>query len=810
MFAEVCVDIPAAKVDRLFTYAVPEEYQNVIEVGMRIQVPFGSRQLLAIVIRLLDKQATDFKVKEIHSLLDYHSYLNQELIDLSAYLASELQAYRITVLLAMLPSMFKVKYENIFHLLDSPAILGQIDSEEDKQALITMGQSIDKETFEQMFTQRQISQWLKAGLVDIEYRVLDQQTKKKETWLKKLLDHQAYQNILEKLPRSYHKQVELLECLIKFPEKEILQNDLFEKSNLGRQDIKLAIKKGWISEFFQEVFRNPFDKIEIRATDPYPLKEEQESAYCQIKPLINNHKAHTILLQGVTGSGKTEVYLQLIAVAKQENRGALLLVPEIALTPQMISQVRGRYPEGVAVLHSGLSAAEKYDEWRRIISGQAKIVVGARSSIFAPVQNLGLIVIDEEHETTYKQGDNPRYHARDIAIWRSNYHHCPLILGSATPSLESRARAQKGNYLFIKMDQRVNQRPLPPVDIVDMTKVGLEQAYLEISPQLQAKIEDRLNKKQQTILLLNRRGYASYILCRECGYVIECPNCDISLTYHKSEETMKCHYCDYQERLPQSCPQCSSQHLRSQGIGTQKIVETLEGLYPEARLIRMDNDTTRRKGAHAKLLGQFKAGHADILVGTQMIAKGLDFENVSLVGVINADTSLNIPDFRSSERTFQLLTQVSGRTGRGKIPGEVIIQTYNPEHYVIQLAQKHDYETFFKYEMQYRHLAKYPPYYFMSLVKVSSPREHLARNFIYPLKLKIQAKLAELGLAVILLGPSQSPIAKINKLYNFQVLLKYKDKKSVRQVLNAVFDQCHQDIKRDLYMSLDHEPQFFI
>ena len=545
--------------------------------------------------------------------------------------------------------------------------------------------------------------------------------------------------------------------------------------------------------------------LEVEQSQSRTLTEAQEAVYEQVAQALEAHQDQTFLLEGVTGSGKTEVYLQLMAKASQMGRGAILLVPEIALTPQMVRQVKSRFQTGVAVLHSGLTNSQKYDEWRRIIRGQATIVVGARSSIFAPIRDLGLVIIDEEHETTYKQSDTPRYHAKEVAIWRCHYHQAPLLLGSATPSLESRSRAQVGRYQHLRLPERVNGRPLPPVTLVDMTKEMAQQTTDELSSVLKDKIADRLAKGQQIVLLLNRRGYASYMLCRECGQVIQCPRCDISLTYHKHEHRLKCHYCDYQSPVPDRCPNCHSDYLRTFGLGTQKIEELLNQHFPTARIIRMDMDTTRKKGQHEALLDSFRCHEADILLGTQMIAKGLDFETVTLVGVINADTALNLPDFRAGEKTFQLLTQVAGRTGRGRFEGEVLIQTYNPDHYVMQLAQQHDYESFFYYEMKRRHLGHYPPYFYTTLITISSKYQAKAQAMSHQVK---QALLAS-GAPIEILGPSQGAIARINERYYFQLLLKYKDGQVIKESLGAILDQSQLEAKQGIYITIDHEPLFF-
>ncbi len=422
----------------------------------------------------------------------------------------------------------------------------------------------------------------------------------------------------------------------------------------------------------------------LKKSESLQLLPDQQTACKKITAATGQE---TFLIHGVTGSGKTEIYLQTIEAKLKEGKEAIVLVPEISLTPQMVERFKSRFGSEVAVLHSALSSGEKYDEWRKIERKEARVVVGARSAVFAPFENLGIIIIDEEHEASYKQEDNPRYHARDVAIWRATKYQCPVVLGSATPSLESFARAKKGVYTLIELPSRVNDRAMPEVSVVDMREELRKENRTEFSTELLEKIKDRIAKKEQTVLMLNRRGYSSFVMCRDCGYVVECPNCDISLTYHQSSNQMKCHYCGHEERVPQKMSELRGEHIRYFGTGTQKVEESLTKLIPEARVIRMDVDTTRTKGAHEKLLKSFRNHEADILLGTQMIAKGLDFPDITLVGVLNADTMLHLPDFRASERTFQLLTQVSGRAGRHERTGEVIVQSYNPEHYSIEFAK---------------------------------------------------------------------------------------------------------------------------
>ncbi|WP_424617015.1 primosomal protein N' [Abiotrophia defectiva] len=800
MFVKVIVDIPAAQVNRPFDYQVPEAYQDSLQLGMRVQVPFGNRQLLGFVVGI--HHTSDFKgtLKPITAVLDYESFINEELLDLSEHLAQTLHAFRINVLQAMLPAMLKVKYQNIF-LIHQPQGLSDYELPSD-----WLNQSqLDKDQVEAQLSRKQIKQLLDQGVLELVYQVQDQTTTKTQTMIELAMPAESIKQIIQDLPARSQKVAQLLTYLLASGQPQWEQQALLAASQVSASSLKTALKHGYIKSQKVSVYRDPLAHLEVEQSQSRTLTEAQKAVYEQVAQALEAHQDQTFLLEGVTGSGKTEVYLQLMAKASQMGRGAILLVPEIALTPQMVRQVKSRFQTGVAVLHSGLTNSQKYDEWRRIIRGQATIVVGARSSIFAPIRDLGLVIIDEEHETTYKQSDTPRYHAREVAIWRCHYHQAPLLLGSATPSLESRSRAQVGRYQHLRLPERVNGRPLPPVTLVDMTKEMAQQTTDELSSVLKDKITDRLAKGQQIVLLLNRRGYASYMLCRECGQVIQCPRCDISLTYHKHEHRLKCHYCDYQSPVPDRCPNCHSDYLRTFGLGTQKIEELLNQHFTEARVIRMDMDTTRKKGQHEALLDRFRRHEADILLGTQMIAKGLDFENVTLVGVINADTALNLPDFRAGEKTFQLLTQVAGRTGRGRFEGEVLIQTYNPDHYVMQLAQQHDYESFFYYEMKRRHLGHYPPYFYTTLITISSKYQAKAQAMSHQVK---QALLAS-GAAIEILGPSQGAIARINERYYFQLLLKYKDGQVIKESLGTILDQSQLEAKQGIYITIDHEPLFF-
>lgn len=544
------------------------------------------------------------------------------------------------------------------------------------------------------------------------------------------------------------------------------------------------------------------EKVEVyRLNNNYSLKEkyaltsDQEKVYKQ----VDLGKYQTYLLYGVTGSGKTEVYMELIEDVIKKGKEAIVLIPEISLTPQTVRRFIERFGQVVAVLHSGLSDSEKYDEYRKIRKGEVKIVIGARSAIFAPLENIGIIVIDEEHSTSYKQENMPRYDAIDVAKKRGEYHNCPVILGSATPTLESFSRTLKNVYTLLKLEKRVNNRALPEVAIIDMMKAKKKTKFF--SETLYEKINSTLQKREQVILFLNKRGYATTISCKNCGKTFTCKNCDITLTYHKSSEMLRCHYCGYAEVKPKVCPNCQSE-LELNGMGTEQIEEELNTLFPDYKTIRMDFDTTSKKGSHEKIIEAFRNNEYQILVGTQMIAKGLDFSNVTLVGVINADGSLNIPDFRSSETTFDLLNQVSGRAGRGEKKGYVYIQTFNPTHYAILYAKNNNYLGFFQNEMKNRHLLNYPPYCYLALIIISATDY----NYLGLESKKIKEYL-KTNLKTEILGPSLANPFRVNKIYRMNIIIKYKKENNIYEVLNNLIN--HYKINDKLRIDIDFNPRSF-
>lgn len=592
-----------------------------------------------------------------------------------------------------------------------------------------------------------------------------------------------------KLSTSQEKIINL--CM----EKEyVLRKELVD---ISLSSLNTLIKKNILLEKKLEHYRLSYnEKIE-------PKKELTNDQRSVVDEVLVNTGYFPYLLFGVTGSGKTEVYMELIEDALNKGKTSIVLVPEISLTPQMVLRFQKRFGDNIAAIHSALSDGEKYDEWRRIVSGEAKIVIGARSAIFAPLNNIGMIIIDEEHSDSYKQDDsNPRYNAKDIALLRGKYHNCPVIMGSATPSLEVFARAKKGVFKLLELPNRINGKSLPKINIIDMNEM-ISKTKGHFSPVLLEAISARLLKNEQIILLLNRRGYSSFVTCKNCGYTFKCPNCDITLTYHKSSRTLRCHYCGYGTKVYDTCPECHEKSINDLGVGTEKVEEELNKLFPESKILRMDFDTTSRKGMHEKMIKDFKNHEYDILLGTQIVSKGLDFDNVTLVGVINADTSLNIPDFRSSETTFSLLAQVAGRAGRSDKEGEVVIQTFNPEHYAIQYTKRYDYLGFYNKEMSIRRELKYPPYYYICYVKISGKDN----KYIYEESLKITKLFHNKLINMIILGPSPCTIFKLNNIYRYGIILKYKSDEVLREVLNKVIE--HYKDNRNIKIDVNFNPSHF-
>lgn len=581
-------------------------------------------------------------------------------------------------------------------------------------------------------------------------------------------------------------QVKIINILKKGEQVNKKDLDLISKSS-----VNTLINKQVLIVIEKEVYRY---NLGTNEKQDFTLNEKQQEVFEKIKRSLE--KEEVFLLRGVTGSGKTNVYMKLIEEVINKGKTAIFLVPEISLTPQIINRFTS-YFDKIAVLHSRLSDSEKYDEWRKINEGKVNIVIGARSAIFAPLKNIGIIIVDEEHTSTYKQENNPRYNAIDIAKWRSKFHDCPLVLGSATPSIESYTRALKNDYTLVELDQRYNGMD-PDIEIIDMNE-EFKRTNDYFSEKLLTSIEEAINNDEQVILFLNKRGYSGVVTCKNCGETEKCPNCDISLTYHKTSNMLRCHYCGYARRKEKNCKNCHEE-LQEYGLGTEKVEEVLKTLIKNAKIVRMDIDTTTKKGSHEKIIKAFQNREYNILLGTQMIAKGLDFENVTLVGVISADISLNFPDFRSSETTFSLLNQVSGRSGRGKKQGKVLIQTFNKDHYAIKYSKYNDYKSFYKEELKIRKKLNYPPFCYLCLLKITSKDYKIASEMSYKIGDYLKKHIKD----EIVLGPSTANIFKMNNEYRFQIIIKYKDLKSIKKYLVMLQERFFNDKK--VKLEIDFNP----
>lgn len=589
------------------------------------------------------------------------------------------------------------------------------------------------------------------------------------------------------------KQQEALSFLINNPHISV--------KNIPYSDALLAklVEQKAITIVQVEKYRNPYEVMGEEA--PLHVMTTQQQAV--VHGILGSlGTSQTSLIHGVTGSGKTEVYLHLTKNVVDNNKTVIILVPEISLTPMMVKAFKQQFDEQVAILHSRLSMGERYDEYRRISQGEVKIVVGARSAIFAPLQNMGMIILDEEHDASYKQESTPKYHTLQIAKLRATYHQCPIVLGSATPSLESYSRAKKGIYNLYCLPERINKKSLPEVTLVDMAQEIRKKNYSLFSREMKEAIQNTIDQNKQVMLLLNKRGYASYVRCLDCGEVITCPNCDVTLTYHKMGRKMKCHYCEYETSFITQCPNCTSHNVKLVGSGTQKMEELIEETFNHAKVIRYDVDTTKNKGSHQKLLQQFEKQEANILLGTQMIAKGLDFPNVTFVGVVNADISLHIPDFRANERTFQLLCQVAGRSGRGNIEGQVMIQTYNPDHFVLQCVKYHDYERFYQEEMKYRQLAKYPPFLHMVSILIEGRQERDVEQTGIQIKSYLQKQLQNISI----LGPANSVIYMMKNQYRKRILIKFTSSKELYPVLQTMQNFYNKEKHSRVLVTCDFNP----
>jgi len=804
MFVAVAVNIPSCKT---FSYAVPPSLRKEITIGKRVLIPFGKRKLTGYVIDVSDSTSRE-DIKDICEVVDFEPLFNEG--DLKFYQwVSQYYIYPIGKALAeILPGGIDQKSDRWVSLsqekpenTDTPLSVVQ-------QKIIDMlhatpyGISLTrlKKMTGKNNIHRDINILHNTGFIQIEDK-----TRKPEVILKK--EKIITLNIQNAANRKLTKKQTLLIdfLMLHTPVPIVVLRENFKNVVPMLRNLK---EQGIVCITEEEVSRHHNLNPDIGGRNTViTLNEDQEDALHEIAKGIESKKFSPYLLHGVTGSGKTEVYLNAVSDTLKMDGGAIILVPEIALTPQLLTRFNAKFnSQETAVLHSGISKSARYDQWRRIQRGDIKVVIGARSAVFAPVRNLKLIIVDEEHDTSYKQDDRMRYNARDLAIMRAKMNSATVIVGSATPAIQTYFNTMKEKYTYLLLPRRVENRPLPEVEIIDMRReeeVCGRDLIPVLSRTLTEAIEDTLQQNHQTLIFLNRRGFHTFLFCFDCGYSFSCLSCSVSMTYHAGEGNLKCHYCDFTTPLPSSCPKCRGKRIRNYGVGTEKLEEEVKKLFPQARIARMDSDTTIQKGASEKILQTFDRREIDILVGTQMITKGHDFPFVTLVGVISADTSLNIPDFRAAERTFQLLTQVSGRGGRGESPGRVIVQTFNPGHYAIIRAKEHDYIGFYEDEIALRRTLSYPPFSRIINLHLSSLKKERVEEGIQKLKQHISAMMKiNTGKGKIeIIGPTESPIGKIKGRYRWQLLLKGKETFAVNRVAQDILLKASEtglDIKIDV------------
>ena len=801
LVAQIALKGATTAFDRLYSYAIP--YGMSVKSGCRVLVPFGKGNIKKQGIVISLNEAETDKLKSILSVIDKEPVLNDEMVKMCEYMHENVFCTYYDAVNAMLPAGVSHKLVNYYSANQDFAGISLLEENEKAifEYLLKKGETAEKDIISKFSVEADNL----SSLVEREALLKNSDTKQKMTdatakWVRLNVDALTDFKLT---PR----QTEVVKVLQDIETASIKELRYF--TGVSMSVIENLIEKGILICFEKQIFRTPYktnanpEKCEILLT------EEQKKAFSGLVNDFENQEAKVSLLYGVTGSGKTSVFLRLVDEVSNKGKGVIVMVPEIALTPQMINIFTSRYGDKIAVFHSALSQGQRMDEWKRIKEGKALIAIGTRSAIFAPFKDLGLIIIDEEHEHTYKSEKSPRFHARELAKFRTAYNKGLLVLASATPSVESYTKAKKGIYNLYTLKNRYGNATLPQVQTVDMKKEILSGNSSPISQRLYDAVNQALNDKKQVILLLNRRGHNTYISCPDCGWVATCPNCSISLTYHSANKRLMCHYCGYSVSIEKTCPECNKEHLKFMGVGTQKAQEELQTLFPNARILRLDADSTVSRESYSSYLTAFANGEYDILLGTQMVAKGLDFPNVSLVGVLGADSAMFSEDFRSFERMFSLLTQVVGRAGRGDIEGQAIIQTVNPENNVIELAKNQDYESFYQNEILTRKLLTYPPYCDICVVATQSIYRDAALDAINGIFGKVKEMLngEYSDIKLIILGPSPTAIAKVNNRYRYRMIIKCKNNKRFRSMLRKAMDI---KLVNDVTVSIDINPETVI
>lgn len=779
--ADIIINVTARSLNQAFSYALPSELEY-IEPGWRVIVPFGNRKAEGFVISVTEGDSTGLKF--VQAALDNVRWFDAQMLNLAEWIASYYVCNLAEALRLFVPGKKGIKIEQYCYAETELTQVCQstLDLPEDIDRMfwfITNKQPVRIDTLTRQFgsaTERMLKFLVNHHLVTIRTQA---KTREKIGYIAqyRLKDPQTISEGLASYTRK-PAQMRLLELLL---ENESMTKDELKLQRISADAIKRLLDAGVINQCLLPKTVDSYADRCSAESRPKFLNQEQTVCVNQIEAAISAGYFHSFLLHGVTGSGKTEVYLQAVSHIRAKGLQAIVLVPEIALTGQIVDRFKSRFGDDVVVVHSKLSLQERYDSWRRLRECSAGIVIGARSAIFAPTPNLGLIVIDEEHEFTYKQEESPRYHAREIALKRAQLCNAVVILGSATPSIESYYSASSGRYTLLELTKRADNALLPTVKVVDMREEMALGRRSVISEPLGQLLADTIQRGEQAIILLNRRGHSTFLLCRECGHVIRCSHCAVSLVYHADTQILRCHYCRHPEPVPDICPACQSRYIRYFGAGTQKAEEELKRLLPSARLLRMDQDTTGARFAVDNMLSDFKAGKYDILLGTQMVAKGHDIANVTAVGILAADTTLNLPDFRAAEKSFALITQAAGRAGRGNKPGTVIVQTYNPDHYAVLAGAQQDYKRFYAAEMEFRRTLNYPPHASIIRITITGEDENTARRDAEELSAVLRSLTNERNFEI--LGPFPSAIAKVKDVFRMNILMKADDFADIKQRL---------------------------
>lgn len=805
-----------------FTYLLPAELHASAKIGCRVIAPFGARRLTGFIVGSPDETHLS-DLKEIQDVLDPEPVFSPEMLRLAEWVSGYYLCSLGEALKAMLPAaLVQASRQYVELIRDHPRqTAAGIEAMSSRQAqILRYLEKAGKMSVSHLKTRIgarslvcSLNKLEVDGFVQVRQSLTSRSEKPRvELYVALSPNHElACTDALTTLERKAPKQAACVQCLRELG-RPVLQKELLRRSGASLQTLKSLRKKGLVTFTEKKIFRDYYDFMHDVEPEVIELNEEQRAALEEIEPVLHDHQFETFLLFGVTGSGKTQVYIEAIKKTLAMGKDAIVLVPEISLTPQTVRRFRSHFKDKVAVLHSAMSDGERLDSWRKIKDGRARVVIGPRSAVFAPLRNIGLIVVDEEHEASYKQTDSvPRYNARDVAIVRAKSANAVVVLGSATPSAESFYNTQVKKFRLLELQRRVNDVALPEVRILDMLKEKRLSGKREepvFSRLLAKKIAEKVERNEQIILLLNRRGFSSYIKCHDCGHVEECEHCNITLTYHLHGRRLRCHYCGFSKRAPEVCAACASADILFRGLGTQKVEEALQSRFPGLRTVRMDLDTTSQKRSHDRILQDFGDGKFDVLLGTQMVAKGLDFSRVTLVGVINADIGMLVPDFRSTERTFQLLTQVAGRAGRKDLTGEVIIQTYTPDSFCLHCAQTHDFIRFFAGEILERRELLYPPFGRLVCIHFRGEDEQEVRRAAAGFATILKSRQGSFQI----LGPTPSPIERIQNKYRYQILLK-ADKsrdaggKKIRQAVEQAQERFGQESRRSgVRVTVDVDP----